>query len=155
MKRIYFKQFILLGIYIIFLNYIGLFNRHVYIGKIEATTGPDFWTVFGRIALKNQIPELPPGIEISYNGIMLNHHIDSVISKSYLGKNNLEYDYYYIIEGKVVGFKHADSNYLHPLIDVTKITPINKIIFWTAHIFFITTIAIASFFSLKEINTKQ
>ncbi len=38
-------------LYFIYLNYIGLFNRYCYIGKIEYTTGPDYWIISGSNAL--------------------------------------------------------------------------------------------------------
>jgi accessory gene regulator protein AgrB len=79
---------------------------------------------------------------------------DSLLKSNNLNKNNsLEIDYYYIIEGKVVAFKHADDNYKHPLVKVEKITPIIKKKYWLFHVVFIISLLIIIFYNLKK-NTK-
>lgn len=123
--------FITCAIFMLYgLIYMGIFSRHTYFVKIEATTGPDFTVLLGSLKLKSQMPDTIKPQDCG--GIMVNDTDFHEVCKSVHDDGiSYEWDYYYVLTGKVVGAERSDGTAFHPLIKVTSSYKIGKFTFWS------------------------
>lgn len=115
-----------LALFIYFVSLTKIFHPNYIMVSGIATTGPDFRVSAGQIKLILMSPDSVSDV----TGIMLTKNSDKYVS-DYINKNTQFWYYtdYYILGGKIVGGERSDGARQHPLINVTSISHIDKLVF--------------------------
>src|SRR5690606_26988029 len=95
---------------------IGFFSTNKILITTLATTGPDYKVVFGRQNLKAQLPDT--SLQFDLTGVMTTGS-GTIDLQQYLSHHYVARFDYFIFTVKVVGVEKSDTEYFHPLIEVS------------------------------------